>query len=493
MKSGRLLFVLAFLLCLAAPAPALTRYVNLNNSSPTLPYTNWPDAATNIQDAIDVSSPGDLILVTNGLYNTGSRTVNDPTPCRVVINNPITVRSLNGPDGTVIEGYAIPGSFPWSLDSVRCAYMTNGATLSGFMLTNGSVRATSYRDLVDNGGGVWCESTSAVVSNCIIINCAAYGGGGGHNGSYIDCLITNCVGHIGGGGVMLGNLDRCDVIWGTCDNVGGGLYLCNATNCTIIDNLGIIGGGVFGGILNQCTILRNYAAVGGLGGGYGGGVDNCLAYNCIIYDNISEAGVDNFVLGAYTNCCTTPLPDGAGNFTNAPLLIDALNFPGNFHLQSNSPCINAGNNTFVSGPKDLDGRPRIVGPKVDIGAHEFQGTATNDFLTWLWSYHLPTDTSADFADSDGDGMNNRQEWKTGTIPVDPSSFLHMVSLESLPASVRLGWASVTNRKYSLERSTNLATSPPFTKIGTNIVGQAGTTYFTNSTGAGLFFYRVLVE
>jgi hypothetical protein len=495
MKSGRLLFLLACFLCLAAPVLATTRYVNLSNPAPTPPYTNWPVAATNIQDAIDASNPGDVILVTNGLYNTGSRTVIDSTPCRVVINKPVSVRSVNGPEATVIEGFALPGSFPWSPSSVRCAYLTNGAALTGFTLTNGSVRATAYVNLADLGGGAYCESTSAVLSNCVIINCAAYAGGGAHGGSFFHCLITNCVGHIGGGGVESGNLDRCEVVWGTSDNLGGGLYLCNATNCTIIDNLGIIGGGAYGGTLNQCTVFGNYAAVGALGGGYGGGVDNSLTYNCIIYYNTSAAGGDNFVLGAYTNCCTTPLPAGSGNITNEPLFIDDFDFPANFHLQSNSPCIDAGNSALAPGPKDLDGRPRIIGPKVDIGAYEFQGTATNDFLTWLWNYYLPTDISSDFADSDGDGVNNWQEWKAGTIPVDPSSFLHLVSLQVFPSSAGIGWASVTTRKYSIERSTNLVASPPFTNIATNIPGQSNATFFTdtNATGRGPFFYRVRVE
>src|SRR5215471_21149841 len=213
MKFGHRLLAFAFFVGLAPPALAATRYVNPNNLSPTSPYTNWLAAATNIQDAIDASNPGDLILVTNGLYNTGSRTANDSTPCRVVINKPVTVRSVNGPATTIIEGYSVSGSFPWSLSSVRCAYMTNGAALLGFTLSNGTVRATSYLNLSDLGGGVHCESTSALLSNCVIINCAAYAGGGAYGGSFFRCLITNCLAHIGGGGIESGILDRCEVVW----------------------------------------------------------------------------------------------------------------------------------------------------------------------------------------------------------------------------------------------------------------------------------------
>jgi hypothetical protein len=47
---------------------------------------------------------------------------------------------------------------------------------------------------------------------------------------------------------------------------------------------------------------------------------------------------------------------------------------GDFHLQPNSPCINAGNNSFVAASTDLDGGPRILGGIVDIGAYEFHSS-----------------------------------------------------------------------------------------------------------------------
>jgi hypothetical protein len=54
------------------------------------------------------------------------------------------------------------------------------------------------------------------------------------------------------------------------------------------------------------------------------------------------------------------------------------------------------------------------------------------------------------------------------------------------------WQSVAGVNYFLERSTNLAASPAFVPLATNLPGQTGTTSFTdtNAAGTGPFFYRV---
>ena len=148
-------------------------YVRLGNPAPVSPYTNWAAAATNIQDAIDAAThPGAHVIVSNGIYDTGSRIVQGSLPNRIAIHKPVTVRSVNGPEVTVIKGAGPAGD-----SAIRCVYVGADAVLSGFLLTNGATRATA-EILEQSGGGAWCE-VSGVLTNCTLAGNAASSLGGG--------------------------------------------------------------------------------------------------------------------------------------------------------------------------------------------------------------------------------------------------------------------------------------------------------------------------
>jgi len=191
-------------------------------------------------------------------------------------------------------------------------------------------------------------------------------------------------------------------------------------------------------------------------------------------------------------CCTTPPPSGGtGNLTGAPLLVDTNGW-SNLRLQAGSPCINAGNSAYAPGATDLDGRPRIVSGTVDIGAYEFQGPGVSDFIGWLWQYGLATDGSVDYADTDQDGQSNWQEWICQTDPTNALSALRMVSALPAGTNVLVSWQSVAGVKYCLLRSTSLWAGSPMRLLATNLVGQAGTTTYTDINAARLapVYYRV---
>src|SRR5439155_13285447 len=120
-----LLFVAALFVCCHL-SHATNFYVSPFGSN-IPPFVDWSMAATNIQDAIDAASAGDVVWVTNGIYSTGGKVMSGDLTNRVVLDKALTVRSLNGPFVTAIEGAgAVAGPA-----ARRCARLTNGAALMG--------------------------------------------------------------------------------------------------------------------------------------------------------------------------------------------------------------------------------------------------------------------------------------------------------------------------------------------------------------------------
>ena len=593
-------------------APPLA-YVDPGSTNPVPPFTSWATAATNIQDAVDAVIYGAHILVTNGIYQSGGRVMYGALTNRVVINKPVVVQSVNGPAVTVIQGNPVIGD-----SAVRCAYLTNNATLSGFTLLNGATRAAGDSSKEQSGGGAWCASNNAVVVNCLVVsnaanalgggvyggslsNCtlvanAATGSGGGaylcilngcllsnntaiisyggisgggassctladctlvsnitdtpyafpaSGGGAVDSTLTRCmlIGNSGkdGGGANNSTLWNCSLFNNTAGNgggaaaastltgclmisnsaaMGGGCYDSTGTNCALAQNSsGYQGGGAAGGSLYNCLLTGN-SAPGSVGGGAaadpmgagtllanctvvgnsayyrGGGVDSCTVWNSIIVSNTVVSSPDswNWYGGTLNYCCTTPLPDtGAGNIINAPLFVDQSG--GNFQLQTNSPCINAGTNAYAPAGADLAGNLRIIAATVDLGPYECQTPALLGYFSWMQGFGLPTTASAAFADSDGDGVNNYNEWRADTIPTNALSVFRIVSVTNGTAGASVTWLSVATRSYWLERATNLGAASPFQTIATNIPGVAGLKTYTDATATnpGPKFYRVGVQ
>ena len=299
-----------------------------------------------------------------------------------------------------------------------------GCTLSSCVISNNlAVVSTSrYPYPPGQGGGVY----SGTAHNCLIVsNTAAYqllgsSGGGAYDGALVvhlsgnfatsgagafDCSLVNCalVGNraTSGGGAFYDiygrglGLDHC-LINANGAQVGGGVYSAYLTNCivTVIGQqvmaLEFISAACF-----DSTVCLNSAT------NQGGGIWGSSAQNSIIYYNTAPAGPNSWGGSPQISCCTWPWPDlvGSGTITNEPLFVDLVG--GDLHLQSNSPCINSGNNAYVTGVTDLDGNPRIVGGTVDIGAYEYQIPVSRVSYAWLQQYGLPITTNIDTTDLDG--------------------------------------------------------------------------------------------
>lgn len=377
----------------------------------------------------------------------------------------------------------------------NCVLSNNFATFGGgaaFGVINNSLissnRVSSY------GGGAY----SNTLNNCTVQNNYAAGiGGGSRYGALNNCVINNN-GAPFGGGAASNILNSCLVISNTASSVGGGIYQSLANNCLIIGNVSTnYGGGAYSSRLNNCTIVANTSHT------TGGGASQSTLNNCIVYYNADISGTNDveanyeYWNGARNYCCSAPVPDGYNTYnhfmvTNDPALVDWAN--GNFHLQSTSPCINSGNNAYVTNSTDYDGNPRIKGGTVDIGAYEYQTPASIISYAYLQQYGLPTDGSVDYADLDGTSFNVYQDWIAGLNPTDPSSILAMSSALSTNApGITVTWQSVNTRTYYLQRNSDL--TMPFTSIVSNIVGQAGTTSYTDNSATNNvpYFYRVGVQ
>jgi len=476
-------------------------YVSPGSPSPVPPYLSWATAATNIQDAIDAAYAGGTVVVSNGYYQTGVRVLYGSMTNRVAVTRPLTMRSVNGAAATFIDGGNV----------MRCLYLTNGDSITGFALQNG---------MEINGAGVYCQSADDVLNDCVLTNnsspadwssdggayggilnrcvlagnTASYLGGGAVNATLNFCVISNNARPAYGGGADSSTLNNC-LVSSNAAAWGAGVENCAVNNSLLIGNVANYGGGAaIWSTLNNCTVVSNTVFSGP--GTYGGaGVFDGSLNNCIVYYNNGPNCSADWSGISLNHCCTTPDPGGANDITNEPGFMNLTT--GDFHLRSNSPCINSGNNAYAAVTNDLDGNARIVGGTVDIGAYEYQTPTSIISYAWLQQYGLPTDGSVDYADLDGTGMNAYQDWIAGLNPTNALSDLAMLppAPTNNPAGLLVSWESVSNITYFLQSSTNLSTRPAFSTIQSNIVGQAGTTSYidTTATNGGSYFYRVGVQ
>jgi len=233
-----------------------------------------PDDYPTIQEAIDASWNGDIIIVRPGTY---VENIN-------FIGKAITVQSEQGAAATTIDGNQsgsvatfISGE---GLDSV----------LEGFMLTNGTGSINSYGGL--SGGGVYCSGSSPTISNNTISNNSPYGdfglGGGISCESSSSPLISD--------NTITGN--TCSTAW--YDSAGGGIN-CQVDSSPIIsyniisENSADWGGGIScngsSPTITNNTISRNSA-------GSGGGIE-CWVFSAPLISNNTISGNDGGGIECY--------------------------------------------------------------------------------------------------------------------------------------------------------------------------------------------------
>ena len=494
------------------------------------PFTDWLGAATNIQSAIAAGNvAGRLVLVSNGVYQTGGALAAGAITNRVVLTNAVTVRSVGGPAVTTLRGAGPTGS-----NAVRCAYVAANCLLSGFTLTNGFTQSAGD-DLRDNsGGGAWCEA-GGMLSNCVIAGNTAYAYGGGAFGAGVsDSVFTGNSAHAGGG-ANGGELRRCTLrgnftnpsgggtvipcgggaynawmedctIASNAADYGGGVYDGVMVDCTMSSNSATLGGGAFGGWLLNCVLTRNFAQRGGgvnrghqlnctivgNSAGQGGGGYDSVRFNCIIYYNT----LTNVEAGSTTAfCCVTPLPGGWGNITNAPMFVNTNGW-SDLHLAPGSPCINAGSNLYVAAAADFDGLPRVIGGTVDMGVYESANGVTSNGVPWGWllQYGWATDGSDDLDDPEGDGFPVWMRYVAGTDPTSATSRFRITAVSNAPQARVCFLPDLVDRVYTLEYTEDFSTGAWTAVPGQSQVPGTGPGQWLSDTNgtAPARFYRAKV-
>lgn len=200
--------------------PAISHYVSISGGHVS-PFLTWANAATNIQAAVDVAASGDVVVVSNGMYNISAQ---------ITVTNAITIKSIDGnPTNTIIDANADVYNKRRVIDMGSINAWLIGLTVQG-----------GYDEYftIDGGAGVVAGS----ISNCIIKNNAAFGpyggGGGARNSVLFNCLLTINVSENPGGAVKNCTLYNCTLSGNSTVNhtKGAGAAYCTMINSVSWDN-----------------------------------------------------------------------------------------------------------------------------------------------------------------------------------------------------------------------------------------------------------------
>jgi hypothetical protein len=313
---------------------AATLYVSQTSPSPTPPYSSLSTAAHNIQDAVDVASDGDTVLVASGQYALTNQ---------ITVTKGILLQSINGASQT----YLIAQSNIWCLWVSNSLALVDGFSLqpfgvsnpivaTGLFLAGGTARNCTFTNFFLGGLGASVTMSGGVLSNSIVTyrrspadnvsgiycsdgglisNCQVLGQPGGQTGVGVyllnselqDCFISGIPGASGMARgpalyAIFSAITGSTITKNFARGQGAGAYLESSfmDRCIIVSNIcadvsvGAGGGGIFetNSVIRNSLIVANSAVTGAAegSGGLGGGVymQGGALLNCTVSLNSAE-------------------------------------------------------------------------------------------------------------------------------------------------------------------------------------------------------------
>ena len=398
----------------ADPArPQYYIYVNTIRPDDNGDGLSWATAKKTLQAAIDMSGAGDYIWVAKGTYYPSSaydltntaryyhfRMKNNVSIYGgfAGIENPLTFNYADrdySANETILSGdIGTPNN-----NTDNCYHifyhplstaLTASAILDGFTIKDGNANGTSPHN---KGAGMYNASAALTLRNIIFSNNTAVTDGGG---------LYNLSSSV--------NLLNTSFSLNTASNNGGAVYNTSSAptliNILIKSNVALnAGGGIYNDQsstrLTNVTLSKNSATSGG--GIYNANNSSPILNNCILWDNTASSnGHELYINGGTTtlnySCYANQLNDiynNAGTFTTVnhnitsdPLFANTAS--GDFRIYSNSPCVDAGNNSYNATSSDIRGKTRIQNSLIDMGAYEWTFAVDPDNITLYYVDYTKT-------------------------------------------------------------------------------------------------------
>lgn len=271
------------------------------------PVIYVPDDYATIQEAIDAADDGNTVIVRQGTYH--ERDID-------FLGKAITLMSTDPKDSmvvmtTIIDSDSLSRGFHFHSGE------DSASVLSGLTITEGFV-------MNESGGGILCEnSSSPMITNCIIDGnyASRHGGGVGcENASptISDCVIGGNEAWLAGGGISFKDssapvIRECTIRGNWARAGGGGISGSSTTSPVILGNLilensvDVLGGGIL--ILGDSAIIDSNIIQGNSAGTSGGGI-HCSG-NSTIKGNTISNNISGF--GGGIQCYGVASPTIAGN------------------------------------------------------------------------------------------------------------------------------------------------------------------------------------